>query len=82
MLRTRYVRIVFFFAQATLNIIVWDLILPHLGLRWLAERTRAARLTRLAARFRALAIRMGGVLIKMGQFMSSRLDILPPQFTA
>jgi predicted unusual protein kinase regulating ubiquinone biosynthesis (AarF/ABC1/UbiB family) len=82
MLRTRYARIVFFFAQAVLGIIGWELVLPRLGLRGLARRTRPARLTRLAARFRALAIRMGGVLIKMGQFLSSRLDILPPEITA
>ncbi len=82
MLRARYLRIVLFFAQATLSVIAWDLILPRLGLRDLARRTRPARLTRLAARFRMLAIRMGGVLIKMGQFMSSRLDILPPEITA
>ncbi len=82
MLRARYLRIVLFFAQATLSVIAWDLILPRLGLRDLARRTRPARLTRLAARFRLLAIRMGGVLIKMGQFMSSRLDILPPEITA
>ena len=81
MLRARYLRIVLFFAQATLSVIVWELILPRLGLRDLARRTRSARLTRLAARFRALAIRMGGVLIKMGQFLSSRLDILPPEIT-
>jgi predicted unusual protein kinase regulating ubiquinone biosynthesis (AarF/ABC1/UbiB family) len=82
MLRARYVRIVFFFAQAILNILVWDVILSRLGLRGWARRTRSARLTRLAARFRKLAIRMGGVLIKMGQFLSSRLDILPPEITA
>jgi predicted unusual protein kinase regulating ubiquinone biosynthesis (AarF/ABC1/UbiB family) len=28
-----------------------------------------------------LAIRMGGVMIKVGQFLSSRLDILPPEVT-
>jgi len=82
MLRARYLRIVLFFAQATLSVIAWELILPRLGLRGLTRRTRSARLTLLAARFRALAIRMGGVLIKMGQFLSSRLDILPPEITA
>jgi predicted unusual protein kinase regulating ubiquinone biosynthesis (AarF/ABC1/UbiB family) len=28
-----------------------------------------------------MAIRMGGVMIKVGQFLSSRLDILPPEVT-
>ncbi|MCP4514420.1 MAG: AarF/ABC1/UbiB kinase family protein, partial [Delftia sp.] len=36
---------------------------------------------RHAREFRALAIEMGGVLIKMGQFLSARVDILPPQVT-
>src|SRR5258708_29990860 len=32
-------------------------------------------------RFRKVAIEMGGVLIKLGQFVSSRVDILPPEIT-
>ena len=32
-------------------------------------------------RFRALAIRMGGLMIKVGQFLSARLDVLPPEIT-
>ena len=42
----------------------------------------AARMRRIAASFRSLAIRMGGVLIKVGQFLSSRLDVLPREITA
>jgi predicted unusual protein kinase regulating ubiquinone biosynthesis (AarF/ABC1/UbiB family) len=45
------------------------------------RRTRNERFRREAVRFRALAIRMGGVMIKVGQFLSSRLDILPPEVT-
>ncbi len=82
MLRTRYFRILFFFGQALLGLIVWELLLPPLGLRGLVRRTRAGRLTLIATRFRQLAIRMGGVLIKVGQFLSSRLDVLPPEVTA
>ena len=33
MLRARYRRIVFFFAGVIANIIVWDIVLPRLGLR-------------------------------------------------
>jgi predicted unusual protein kinase regulating ubiquinone biosynthesis (AarF/ABC1/UbiB family) len=32
-------------------------------------------------RFRALAIKMGGLMIKVGQFLSARLDVLPPEIT-
>jgi predicted unusual protein kinase regulating ubiquinone biosynthesis (AarF/ABC1/UbiB family) len=35
----------------------------------------------LARDFRALAIEMGGVLIKLGQFLSARVDVLPPEIT-
>ena len=37
---------------------------------------------RIAARYRTLAIHMGGVLIKVGQFMSSRLDVMPREITS
>lgn len=35
-----------------------------------------------AQRFHALAVDLGGLMIKVGQFMSSRLDVLPPEITA
>ena len=28
-----------------------------------------------------MALRMGGVMIKVGQFLSARLDVLPPEIT-
>ena len=77
----RYRRIMFFFYGAAADIVFWDLFLPRIGLRALARRTRARRLKRIAADFRALAIRMGGLMIKVGQFLSSRLDVLPPEVT-
>ncbi|MDI6769178.1 MAG: AarF/UbiB family protein [Anaerolineales bacterium] len=80
-LRARYRRIMTFFARATLSFIVWELVLPRLGLRRISRRTRPARYRQTAARFRTLAIRMGGVMIKVGQFLSSRLDVLPPEIT-
>jgi len=80
-LRARYRRIMTFFARATLSFIVWELVLPRLGLRRITRRTRPARYRQNAARFRTLAIRMGGVMIKVGQFLSSRLDVLPVEIT-
>ena len=35
----------------------------------------------VAQRFRKLAVQMGGVMIKVGQFLSSRLDVLPREIT-
>ena len=82
MLRARYHRIVLFSARVVVNLIVWELILPRLGFRKWTRRTRSDRLRRSAAAFRTLAIEMGGVLIKVGQFLSSRLDMLPVEITA
>jgi predicted unusual protein kinase regulating ubiquinone biosynthesis (AarF/ABC1/UbiB family) len=80
-LRARYQRIMIFFALVTIGFIFWDVILPRIGLRGLARRTRSNRFRDVAARFRVLAIRMGGVMIKVGQFLSARLDVLPPEIT-
>ena len=80
-LRARYRYILTFFARAILSFIFWELFLPRLGMRGLTRRTRSQRFRELAAHFRAMAIRMGGVMIKVGQFLSSRLDILPPEIT-
>lgn len=80
-LRARYRRIVFFFARVILALIWWELILPWIGFRQRAQATRSERLHRIAADFRALATRLGGVLIKVGQFLSARVDVLPPEVT-
>lgn len=80
-LRARYRRIVFFFARVTAGFIAWEIVAPRLGLGRLAARTRTRRARRIAVRFRALAISMGGLMIKVGQFLSARLDVLPPEIT-
>lgn len=78
-LRARYLRIMVFFGRAVLGFIFWELILARIGLRGLTRKTRSRRLTKIATQFRNLAIRMGGVMIKVGQFLSSRLDVLPQE---
>ena len=80
-LRARYWRIVFFFGRLTLAVIWWDIVLPRLGLGRISRARRRARNRRAAVRFRALAITMTGLMIKMGQFLSARLDVLPPEIT-
>ena len=80
-LRARYRYIIAFFARAVASFIYWELVLPRLGLRGLTRSTRSKRYKQLAAHFRAMAIRMGGVMIKVGQFLSSRLDVLPVEIT-
>jgi predicted unusual protein kinase regulating ubiquinone biosynthesis (AarF/ABC1/UbiB family) len=81
-LRARYRRVMLFFARAAVELIWWDVILRRLGLRALARRTAPARLGRAARRYRALAVALGGVWIKVGQFLSSRVDVLPESITA
>jgi len=48
MLRARYRRIVLFFARVAASLIVWELILPRLGLRKWVQRTRSDWRLRLA----------------------------------
>lgn len=81
MLKARYRRITFFFARILLELLFWEIALPAVGLRGCSKRNRSDRLKNIAVRFRSLAIEMGGVMIKVGQFLSTRVDILPPQFT-
>ena len=80
-LRARYRYIMAFFVRAIAGFVYWEIFLPRLGLRGLTRRTRSNRYRQLAARFRMMAIRMGGVMIKVGQFLSSRLDVLPVEIT-
>ena len=79
--RARYRRILRF-ASWYLAVTWWfELFLPRIGLRIVAERTRAARMRRFARGFHVLAVDLGGLMIKVGQYMSSRLDVLPPEIT-
>ncbi len=80
--RARYRRILRF-AGWNLAVTWWfELVLPRIGLARLAERGRSKRMRRFARRFHVLAVDLGGLMIKVGQFMSSRLDVLPPEITA
>ena len=79
--RARYRRIVLFSARQIVSIIWWDVILPRLGMRNYSARTRPERLRRMARSFRLMAVQMGGVMIKVGQFLSSRVDVLPAAIT-
>jgi predicted unusual protein kinase regulating ubiquinone biosynthesis (AarF/ABC1/UbiB family) len=80
--RARYRRILRFAARAIAQTWWYELALPKVGLRSIADRTRDHRLQTTARRFRALAVDLGGLMIKVGQFLSSRLDVLPPEVTS
>ena len=78
----RYRRILRFFAGVIANIIWWDLVMGRVPVtRQRVFSSRPYRLRRIAREFRGLAIEMGGVMIKLGQFLSSRVDVLPIEVT-
>ncbi len=81
-IRARYRRILRFAAWHLAVTWLFELLLPRIGLARIAERTRTKRMLRFAQRFRVLAVDLGGLMIKVGQFLSSRLDVLPPEITA
>lgn len=76
-LRRRYRRITTFGLR--LMVVMWwfELVLPRLGLHRFSQRNQEQRIVRAAARFSALATDLGGLMIKVGQFMSTRIDVLP-----
>lgn len=81
LLRARYRRITRFAARYLVQAWWYELFLPRFGLERISARGRTRRLQLIARRFHALAIDLGGLMIKVGQFMSSRLDVLPPVIT-
>lgn len=66
-----------FAVRTAISIAWWDIVLRRVGLRDLARRTAPDRYARTARRYRDLAISLGGLWIKVGQFLSSRVDVLP-----
>src|SRR6185295_3454408 len=76
----RYRKVRRFVARTFLHVVWWDVILNVPGLGRL-RRPAIERYQMIARRYRSLAGEMGGVLIKVGQFLSTRVDILPPEIT-
>lgn len=79
--RARYRRIVWF-GFRFLAVMWWtEVLLPKVGLGGLSRRGRDERMRRWARRFHGLALYLGGLMIKVGQFVSTRMDVLPPEIT-
>lgn len=80
--RRRYWRIVRFFGAIIIHLAVVDIVLGRLWFIGQAiRRSRPRRFRQMSRDFRLLATEMGGVLIKLGQFLSARVDVLPPEIT-
>lgn len=79
--RARYNRILRFSARHLVTTWWFELVLPRFGLSVIANKTRTRRMQVIARQFHGLAVDLGGLMIKLGQFMSSRLDVLPPEIT-
>jgi len=80
-MKARSRRILWFAARYLAQTWWFELFLPRIGLARLSARRRSRRLQRIAQHFHVLAVDLGGLMIKVGQFMSSRLDVLPPEIT-
>ncbi len=76
--RVRYLRIVAFFGWLAFQMVVLYVVLQPLVGRAALRRGEERRFQRWARGFRVLAADLGGVMIKLGQFISSRIDVLPP----
>lgn len=79
--KVRYRRITRFFAGVVVHLVWWDVILRRV-VPGRVLSSRPARWRTIARQFRNIAVSMGGVLIKLGQFLSSRVDVLPVEITA
>lgn len=79
--RARYRRIMRFATRYMIENWWFEIALPSIGLPGLGARGRARRWQRMARNFYGLASELGGLMIKVGQFLSSRLDVLPPEVT-
>jgi predicted unusual protein kinase regulating ubiquinone biosynthesis (AarF/ABC1/UbiB family) len=78
----RYRRILRFFSGVIAHLVWWDLLMRRVPVtRQRALVSRPQRLRGISRDFRYLAIEMGGVMIKLGQFLSSRVDVLPIEVT-
>jgi predicted unusual protein kinase regulating ubiquinone biosynthesis (AarF/ABC1/UbiB family) len=76
----RFRRVRRFFFGVLARVLFWDVLCAFPILRWIRSPA-IVRWQGIARGYRQLAMEMGGVLIKLGQFLSTRVDLLPPAVT-
>jgi predicted unusual protein kinase regulating ubiquinone biosynthesis (AarF/ABC1/UbiB family) len=79
-MRLRFWRIFFFAVQLFARLVFWQMFVNKYAPKYV-ERTNLGRWRKYARAFKNFAIATGGVMIKAGQFISTRVDILPPEVT-
>ncbi|MCB9456567.1 MAG: AarF/ABC1/UbiB kinase family protein [Anaerolineaceae bacterium] len=77
----RFWRTLFFAGSIFARILLWRFVMPRFMGKERAGRSSMARWVAYARDFRAFAVAMGGLMIKLGQFVSTRVDVLPPEIT-
>jgi predicted unusual protein kinase regulating ubiquinone biosynthesis (AarF/ABC1/UbiB family) len=80
-MQVRFVRTLVFAARLFVRILWWHYVMPKVVGQARVERGSMGRWVQYTREFRAYAIAMGGVMIKLGQFVSTRVDALPPEIT-
>ena len=78
-LRKRARKALWFGFQMIAGFIWWEVIAVKFVGRERVNANRMPRFIKTARNFRRLALDLGGVWIKLGQFLSSRVDIIPPE---
>ncbi len=78
-LRKRARKALWFGFQMIAGFIGWEVIAVKFIGRERVDAGRMGRFIKIARNFRKLALDLGGVWIKLGQFLSSRVDIIPPE---
>jgi len=76
----RYRKVRRFFLKIMWQTLWWDVVFNLPLLRWF-HTSSVPRWQTTAREYRELATNLGGVLIKLGQFLSTRVDIFPPEVT-
>jgi len=77
-LQLRFVRTLVFAAWLFVRLIFWQIYVYKVAPNYI-ERTNMKRWQKYAREFSGFAVKLGGVFIKMGQFISTRVDILPEE---
>lgn len=79
-LRWRRIRVVLFFASAATHFLWWDCLLKRSPLR-IFRTPWVPRWQRLTRKYKGIALDLQGLWVKLGQFLSTRVDILPIEIT-